>query len=84
MTGKGWIEAIASEMGVEPKYQVAPKFMIRILGLFDPIMKEFTEMTYQYDRDYVFDSSKFEDIFDFKATPYLEGIRNIVEVDYKK
>lgn len=83
-TGKEWIEAIAKEMGVKPKYQAAPKFLMRIIGLFVPIMREMVEMIYQYDRDYVFDSSKFEKHFDFKATPYINGIREIVQNDYKK
>ena len=84
LTGIQWIEAIAREMGVEPKYQVAPKFLVRILGLFEPIMKEMVEMMYQYERDYVFDSHKFEKRFDFVPTPYLDGIKNIVLTDYKR
>jgi nucleoside-diphosphate-sugar epimerase len=83
LTGKEWIEAIAKEMSVEPRFQVVPKFLVRILGLFVPIMKETVEMMYQYERDYVFDSSKFEKRFDFEPTPYLEGIRNIVKNDYE-
>lgn len=82
LTGKEWIETIAKEMGVAPKYQVASNFMVRMLGLVSPIMRELGEMMYQYDRDYVFDSNKFEKHFDFKPTPYLQGIRNIVKIDY--
>lgn len=82
-TGKDWIEAIAKEMGVAPKYQVAPKFLVRILGLFLPIMKEMVEMMYQYDREYIFDSTKFEKRFGFKPTPYLDGIEEIIKTDYK-
>lgn len=44
--GKEWIETIAKEMGIEPKYQVAPKFLVRIIGLFVPIMRELVEMIY--------------------------------------
>jgi len=69
-------------MGARPVFQVAPKFIIRLIGLFVPIMKEIVEMTYQYDRDYVFDSSKFEQKFDFKPTPYLEGIRETIKRNY--
>lgn len=82
LTGKEWIEAIAKEMGVEPGFRVVPKLMARIMGLFLPIMRELAEMMYQYDRDYVFKSDKFEKRFDFVPTPYLEGIRNIVKTDY--
>ena len=83
LTGKEWIEAIAKEMGVEPKFQVVSKFLVQIIGLFVPIMRETVEMMYQYDRDYVFDSSKYEKKFDYKPTPYLEGIRNVVKKDYE-
>lgn len=82
-TGKEWIENIAIEMGVKPKFQTAPKFLVKILGLFVPIMKEMVEMIYQYDRDYVFDSSKFERQFSFKPTAYIDGIREIVKSDYR-
>jgi hypothetical protein len=46
-------------------------------------MKELVEMMYQYERDYIFESLKFEKRFAFKPTPYLEGIKNIVENDYQ-
>ena len=77
-TGEEWIKNIAKEMGVEPKFQAAPKLLVKVIGLFVPIMKEMVEMIYQYDRDYVFDSSKFDERFEFTPTPYLDGIKNIV------
>ncbi len=84
LTGKEWIEAIATEIGVEPKYNVAGKFIVRALGLFIPIMKELPEMMYQYDRDYVFNSDKFGEHFNLKPTPYFEGIKEVVSRDIKK
>lgn len=84
LTGKEWVETIAHELGVKPKVMVASKFMIRMLGLFNPIMKEFVEMLYQYDRDYVFDSSAFEKEFNIRATPYSEGIKEVINKDYKQ
>jgi nucleoside-diphosphate-sugar epimerase len=81
-TGKEWIEIIAKHLGVEPKYRVINKFFTGIMGIFSPIMKEMVEMMYQYDRDYVFNSAKFEKKFDFKPTPYSEGIKEIIQKDY--
>ncbi|MEJ2055317.1 MAG: hypothetical protein P8X42_15485, partial [Calditrichaceae bacterium] len=82
-TGKEWIETIAKELGVEPKFRTASKFLVRIMGLFVPVMREMVEMMYQYDRDYIFDSSKFKKKFNFKPQSYEEGIREIVQKDYK-
>jgi nucleoside-diphosphate-sugar epimerase len=78
-TGRQWIEAFTKEMNVQPKTQLASRTMVKILGLFNPIMKEFVEMLYQYDRDYVFNSSKFEKMFNFSPTSYSEGIRQIIK-----
>jgi nucleoside-diphosphate-sugar epimerase len=82
MTGKEWIETIAAEMGVKPRFQVATKLIVKAMGLFVPVMREMPEMMYQYDRDYVFSSAKFEDRFELKPLPYAEGIREIVKSDY--
>ena len=84
LTGKEWVELFASEMGVNPKYRVVNKTMVRIIGMFVPAMRESVEMLYQYDKDYVFDSDKFEKRFSFKPTPYKEGARHIVQVDYRE
>lgn len=84
LTGKQWIEKIAEKLHVKPRYQVAPKFLVQIIGLFMPIMRESVEMLYQYDRDYIFDSSKFEKEFNFKPTTYEQGIEAIIATDYRK
>ncbi len=82
-TMKELIEFIAKEFDVKPKYQAANKFLVRLIGLFVPTMKEMVEMMYQYDRDYVFISDKFEQQFDLKPTSYLEGIKEIMQQDYQ-
>jgi nucleoside-diphosphate-sugar epimerase len=75
ITGKQWVGLIAKEMSVKPKVMVMPVWLMGILGIFVPIMKELKEMAYQYDRDYFFNSSKFEKRFNFKPTSIEEGIR---------
>jgi len=82
ITGKEWIEIIAKEMNVEPKFQVLPMFLLKILALFVPLMKELKEMAYQYDRDYVFNSYKFENRFNFVPTSYIDGVKNIVKTEF--
>jgi nucleoside-diphosphate-sugar epimerase len=78
LTGNEWIALFNKEMKASKKTRVVPLFMIRLLGIFLPIMREMPEMMYQYDRDYVFDSGKFEKRFPFKPTSYEEGIKRIV------
>jgi nucleoside-diphosphate-sugar epimerase len=66
-------------MNIANKVFVLPAWLIRVVGTFIPIMKEMPEMMYQYDRDYFFDSSKFEKKFNFKTTSYQEGVKLTVQ-----
>jgi len=79
LTSRQWAELIAKELKVDAKFQTVPGWMIQLLGLFIPVMKEFPEMLYQYDQDYVFDSSKFEKRFGMESTPPEEGVRMLIE-----
>ncbi len=79
LTGKEIIALFAKEMNVESKVSILPMWLLKILGLFIPIMKEMPEMMYQYDRDYFFDSSKFDKRFNFKTTSYKEGVKLTIE-----
>jgi nucleoside-diphosphate-sugar epimerase len=80
-TGKEWVELFAHQMNLAPRHTVVPLFMLRVLGVFVPIMRELHEMAYQYDRDYVFDSSKFEKRFSFQPTPYGQGVKQCIQAD---
>jgi nucleoside-diphosphate-sugar epimerase len=79
LTGKEFISVAAKYMNAKAKVQVLPKWLINIIGLFVPIMKEMGEMLYQNEFPYEFDSSKFEKEFQFKPTSYEEGIRKTAE-----
>lgn len=74
LTGKQMVELIAKHYNTSAKVSGMPKWMVRILGIFIPILREMPEMMYQFENDYLFDSSKFESRF-FKATTYEDGIR---------
>ena len=77
-TGKLFIEMAAKEFGVEPKYRVLGRPMIKIAGWFDPVVREGYEMLYQDDSEYLFGSAKFQRAFNFEPTPYATGIQHTV------
>jgi nucleoside-diphosphate-sugar epimerase len=80
--GKEFIQLVAKEFGVEPKYRILSRPMIKIAGLFASDIRESYEMLYQSDSEYLFDSTKFSKAFNFEPTSYSEGIRRTA-VAYK-
>ena len=74
LTGKEFIELAAELAGTEPKYMLVKKGMLNILGLFNTTLREVSEMYYQNQYEYLFDSSRFDQAFDFQTTPYKDGI----------
>jgi nucleoside-diphosphate-sugar epimerase len=73
--GKEFIQMVAKEFGVKPKYSTFSRPLIKIAGFFDSGARESYEMMYQSDSQYLFDSSKFSAAFTFEPTSYAEGIR---------
>ena len=80
-TGAGFIERAAAELKKTGKFKVLPKWMIRLGGIFDRTTAELYEMLYQYESEYLFDSTKFETAYSFKPTPYQQGIRETVQIN---
>lgn len=74
MTGEEYVRIACEIMHKPYKLQTLPAWAVSVLGLFIPVLREFKEMMYQFDYDYIFDSTKFEKAFDQVATPYKQGI----------
>jgi nucleoside-diphosphate-sugar epimerase len=78
-TGRAWTQMFAEALQTEAKVQVFPAWAIKSLGLFMPILKETSEMLYQYDRDYYFDASKFAARFTNTPTTNADAVKQTVE-----
>lgn len=75
LTAKAFVH-IACELAEQPyKLQVAPGWLMKVMGLFIPVLRENEEMMYQLKNDYHFDSSKIEAAYGLQATSYREGIK---------
>jgi nucleoside-diphosphate-sugar epimerase len=79
INGETFINLVAQELGVAPNYSVLKKWMIRMVGLFNKTVSESYEMLYQSEFDYYFDSTKFNNYFNFIPKTYKEGIHETIE-----
>jgi nucleoside-diphosphate-sugar epimerase len=75
LTGAEYIALAAKALNTTSHSMVLPKWMVRIGGLFDKTTAALHEMLYQYEYDYLFDSSKFERAYNFHPVSYAEGIK---------
>lgn len=78
-TGKETVNILAKHLGVEPKLQVLGPFMLNLVSLFIPVLKEIKELRYQLDQDYCFDSTKIEKAYGLKAISIEEGLKRCLE-----
>ncbi|MEJ2181506.1 MAG: NAD-dependent epimerase/dehydratase family protein [Gammaproteobacteria bacterium] len=79
VTGAGFVRTACELAGQPYKIQVAPRWMLKLMGIFMPVLRENEEMMYQFEYDYRFDSSKIESAFGLQATPYKQGIAKSLE-----
>ncbi|NBB30502.1 NAD(P)H-binding protein [Cellulophaga sp. BC115SP] len=67
---------IAEQAGQSAKYQLMSKWMINLLAIFIPVLKEIKEMTYLYENTVVLNDDKLRRLFpEFKETPLEEAIK---------
>jgi nucleoside-diphosphate-sugar epimerase len=64
----------AKSLGVPLRIRNVPFWAMRALGVFKPEMAEFAAMSFQWDRPYRVDASKFAARFWSDPTPFEEGV----------
>jgi len=77
LSSRQWIELMMIAMNNQKKIRSIPTSVMGLLGLFIPILKELNEISYQLDRDYYFNSGKFNKRFNFTPTNPEQGIKEI-------
>ena len=75
LTRRDFIERVYRFAGTEPKLRMIPRFVVAMMGLFDPTLREVHEMLYQFEDDFVVDSTRFTNTFGTTATPLDDALR---------
>jgi hypothetical protein len=61
------------------KISTLPAWMLKVLGFFIPFMGELYEMKYQFDRPFIFDSSKFNKRFAYKPMSNEVAVKELLQ-----
>jgi nucleoside-diphosphate-sugar epimerase len=80
-SGESFVRTACELAGRPYALQVAPRWMLRLMGLFVPVLRENDEMMYQFEYDYRFDSSRIQSAFGLTATAYRQGIAASLQVE---
>jgi nucleoside-diphosphate-sugar epimerase len=76
ITAQGFIQKIYQALGREPKVRSAGQTLLRVLGWFNPLMRELPEMLYLQETPVLLDDEKLRrKLGDVHKTTYDEGIR---------
>ena len=84
ITGREFITLAFRAADKAPKMTTLSPFEVRLGGLFSPLVREFAEVTYQFERPFIIDGSKFRTAFGLETTPHAEAIARTLEAYSKE
>lgn len=68
------VGALANAAGVAtPRVSGLPNWLLSMLGVFSPTMRELKEISYQFNAPFILDSSAYTECFGQQPTPTAEG-----------
>jgi nucleoside-diphosphate-sugar epimerase len=77
---RGFAELVFAAVGQRPRLRAAGKNMVRVLGLFNPVLREVVEMHYLWTTPVKLDDTRLRQLLpNLPKTPYAEGIRATIE-----
>lgn len=79
VTTRRFLELVAEETGTGCRVQVAPRWLLRLLGLINRDAGELVEMLYEFEEPFVVDHGEFERTFGLAPTPLRQAIRETIE-----
>ena len=78
VTTRALLDLIAAELHHTVSVRKVPKIAVRALALVNPMMRELAEMTYECERAFVLDTSKYEETFSTPTTPLATAVADTV------
>jgi len=76
ITTRQFAELVFGAVHQKPRLRVAGRFILRVLGLFNPFLREVVEMHYLWTTPVKLDDARLRQLLpNLHKTPYAEGIR---------
>jgi len=78
VTTRDMVERLGEALGREIRIERVPSWMLAAMGWFVPVLREVSEMLYQWDEPFVVDDSRFRARFSHMPTALDAGVRETV------
>ena len=79
VTTRQLLDLLASDVGHPVGVRTLPRLAVRALGVFNPLLRELIEMSYQFDEPFVLDTTKYQSTFQTAPTPLATAITTTVD-----
>ena len=79
ITQREFLKIAYEEANKSPKISSLSGKMYNFIALFIPILKEIKELSYQFEKPFIMDHSKYKKKFGLNVTPHREAIRSTLD-----
>jgi len=79
ITQREFLEIAFEIANKTPKITSLSNVMLNMVALFNPIVKEIKELSYQFEKPFIMDHSKYEKKFGLNITPHKEAIETTLK-----
>ena len=80
VTGREFLSAVCDAADEPHRFSTVPPAMLKIAGVFSPLIRELKETTYQWTDPWIVDTAKFQSAFGpFNETPMVDAVAATVE-----
>jgi nucleoside-diphosphate-sugar epimerase len=80
ITGREFMTLAFTAAGHKPRWRTANRLMLRVGGIFSPLLRQLQELFYLYETPVILDDSALAaQLGPLPKTPYPEGIRRTIE-----
>jgi nucleoside-diphosphate-sugar epimerase len=78
VTTRQLLDLVAGELGHPVGVRSVPKLALRALGIVNPLMRGLVEMSYEFEADFVLDTTKYQSTFGTAGTPLHTAVAETV------
>ena len=79
ITTRDFMRLAEKEFNKKISIRATNRSVLSFFSLFSPLMREFKEMMYEFEKPYFVNHDKFQGYFDFKPTSFEQGVKETVE-----